>query len=361
MTNLVVVFLTGLTTGGLSCLAVQGGLLAASVAHQVEQDIQDQGSKAKEKHITQPILLFLSAKLIGYTVLGFLLGLLGSVLQLTPFTRALLQLAIGIFLVGNALRMLDIHPIFRYFAIEPPRSLTRYIRKTAKNGTDIITPISLGLLTVFIPCGVTQAMMALAVGTGNPTHGAAIMFAFTLGTSPIFFALAYLATHVSATLEARFTRLAALVVFLLGFLSIQGGLNLIGTPLSLTGPQQTQVAPSQEQPGIFTVPQPGQQSFVPNPVPPGIDASGQVLTIKALNYGYEPTFLQAKAGEPLTLAVVTEGTRSCTRAFIIPSFGIQEILPETGTKTFDIPAQQAGSTLAFTCSMGMYGGQIQFN
>jgi sulfite exporter TauE/SafE len=360
MNDLIVVFITGLTTGGMSCLAVQGGLLAASVAHQVERDIQD--PKAGGKHITQPILLFLAAKLIGYTLLGFLLGLLGSILQLTPSTRAILQLAIGIFLVGNALRMLDIHPIFRYFAIEPPKSLTRYIRKTAKNGADIITPISLGLLTVFIPCGVTQAMMALAMGTGNPTHGAALMFAFTLGTSPVFFGLAYLATHFSATLEARFTRLAALVIFLLGFLSIEGGLNLLGTPFSLTSPQQTQVAPvPQEQPGIFTVPPPGQQSFAPKPVAPDIDASGQVLTIHALNYGYEPTFLEAEAGEPLTLALVTEGTRSCTRAFVIPSFNVQEILPETGTKTFDIPAQQAGTTLAFTCSMGMYGGQILFN
>jgi hypothetical protein len=40
MANLAVVFLTGLTTGGLSCLAVQGGLLASSVAHQAEKDAQ---------------------------------------------------------------------------------------------------------------------------------------------------------------------------------------------------------------------------------------------------------------------------------------------------------------------------------
>src|SRR5258706_11722864 len=36
--QLVVAFITGITTGGLSCLAVQGGLLASSLAHQVELD-----------------------------------------------------------------------------------------------------------------------------------------------------------------------------------------------------------------------------------------------------------------------------------------------------------------------------------
>ena len=62
-------------------------------------------------------------------------------------------------MIGNALRMFNVHPIFRYFSVEPPKFITRYIRRTAK-GTDTATPLFLGALTVFIPCGVTQAMMA---------------------------------------------------------------------------------------------------------------------------------------------------------------------------------------------------------
>jgi len=34
--NLWIIFLTGLTTGGLSCLAVQGGLLTSIIANQKE-------------------------------------------------------------------------------------------------------------------------------------------------------------------------------------------------------------------------------------------------------------------------------------------------------------------------------------
>src|SRR5713226_720088 len=37
--NIGLAFVTGLTTGGLSCLAVQAGLLAASVAQQAETDV----------------------------------------------------------------------------------------------------------------------------------------------------------------------------------------------------------------------------------------------------------------------------------------------------------------------------------
>ena len=48
--QIIIAFITGLTTGGLSCLAVQGGLLASSLAHQIEQDYAAQTtSKKKEK------------------------------------------------------------------------------------------------------------------------------------------------------------------------------------------------------------------------------------------------------------------------------------------------------------------------
>ena len=150
--QLVVAFITGITTGGLSCLAVQGGLLASSLAHQIEQDYVEQSSHHKGKASVRsnsafPILLFLISKLVAYTLLGALLGWLGSYLTLSPMTRAMLMMAIGIFMIGNALRMFNVHPIFRYFSVEPPKFITRYIRRTAK-GTDTFTPLFLGALTV---------------------------------------------------------------------------------------------------------------------------------------------------------------------------------------------------------------------
>ena len=123
---------------------------------------------ATAQHRTaRPIVLFLVAKVVAYTVLGFLLGLLGSVFQLTPTMRVALQVGIGIFMVGNALRMLNVHPIFRYFVLEPPRFITRYIRRKSKGDVSDATPLFLGAMTVFIPCGVTQAMMAVAMASAT--------------------------------------------------------------------------------------------------------------------------------------------------------------------------------------------------
>src|SRR5512136_1566497 len=249
MNQLFVAFITGLTTGGLSCLAVQGGLLASSLENQLEQQFDQQieqeiaarrahrSGKKRERilahpRLALPILFFLVAKLAAYTILGFLLGALGSVLQFNAFTRAILLIAIGIFMVGNALRMFNVHPIFRYFAIEPPKFITRYIRRKARNGENFFAPLFLGALTVFIPCGVTQAMMAVAVGTGSALQGAILMFAFILGTSPVFFTVAYLTMRLGAKLEKAFMRFVAIVVLILGLVSVNNGLNLAGSPLS---------------------------------------------------------------------------------------------------------------------------------
>ncbi|MDQ5970450.1 MAG: uncharacterized protein QG603_227, partial [Patescibacteria group bacterium] len=70
--NLLTIFLTGLLTGGLTCLAVQGGLLATAIAQRKEGV---DGAKANK---LLPIISFLLAKLIAYTIFGFLLGWLGS-------------------------------------------------------------------------------------------------------------------------------------------------------------------------------------------------------------------------------------------------------------------------------------------
>ncbi len=354
MSQLLVAFVTGITTGGLSCLAVQGGLLASSLAHQIEQDYVEHTTHHKKSKQAQsvrtnsalPISLFLVSKLVAYTLLGALLGWVGSFLTLSPTTRAVLMIAIGIFMVGNALRMFNIHPIFRYFSIEPPKFITRYIRRTAK-GTDTATPIFLGLLTVFIPCGVTQAMMATALGTGSALMGAALMFAFTLGTSPVFFLVAYLATELGAKLEKFFMRFVAIVVLILGFVTFDSGLNLIGSPFSLQNMTRNWFTPQAAANASADVPQP-------------VTAAEGEIVLNVGNNGYSPAILKAPAGKDLTLSLITNKTYSCARDFVIPDLNYYELLPDTGTVQVNIPAQEAGSTLFFTCSMGMYTGQIVF-
>jgi len=351
--QLIVAFITGITTGGLSCLAVQGGLLASSLAHQIEEDYIEQSAHTRKRQIAPPIrpnsalpiFLFLIAKLAAYTLLGALLGWLGSYLTLSPMTRALLMISIGIFMVGNALRMLKVHPSFRYFSIEPPKFITRYIRRTAK-GTDTATPLFLGALTVFIPCGITQAMMATALGTGSAVMGAALMFAFILGTSPVFFIVAYLTTELGSRLEKFFMRFVAVVLLILGIVTLNGGLNILGSPYSFQNLTRNLLPAAGSSATAAAAPQ---TSF----------RDGE-LVLYVKSSGYFPQSLRAPANTDFVLNLVTNQTYSCARDFVIPALDFYQLLPDTGTVQVNIPAQKAGSTLFFTCSMGMYTGQIIF-
>lgn len=371
MNQILIAFITGLTTGGLSCLAVQGGLLAGSLANQIEQDlvnapVRKGGKSAPSTNTALPILLFLAAKLAVYTVLGALLGLLGSFLTFNPFTRAVLLFAIGIFMVGNALRMLNVHPIFRYFAVEPPKFITRAIRRSAK-GTDWATPLFLGALTVFIPCGVTQAMMAAAIGTGSMATGAALMAAFTLGTSPVFFAVAYFAAQLGKRLEGLFMRFVAVVVLVLGLMTIESGLNLIGSPVSFAALTRGMFAQAQPAPAVEAVPveqpAPADPAAPAQPAPAATEAPVQAaesLVLAVKNDGYFPNQLNARANAPISLNLVTQDTRSCARDFVIPALKFYQLLPSTGSVPVEIPPQPAGTVMRFTCSMGMYTGEILF-
>lgn len=337
--DLIVAFITGLTTGGLGCLAVQGGLLTSTLAHQIEQDLQAHngaGSTHKFKpHIAQPILFFLLAKLIAYTILGYLLGAVGSVLQLTPFMQAILYFAIGIFMIGNGLRMFNVHPIFRYFVIEPPSALTRYIRRKSKNGTSFFTPLLLGTLTIFLPCGVTQAMMATALGTGSPVQGAILMFSFILGTSPLFFSVAYFATRLGSAIEKYFTRIVAVTMLIMGLVQIDTGLNLSGASFSISRTVsilQAYALPAQ---------------------------TGRSIEVN--EFGYFPQILHLPANQELTIEWVTRNTQSCARSVVVPDLEYQKILPVTGRTEFNIPPQEKGAIIRYTCSMGMYPSQFVFD
>jgi sulfite exporter TauE/SafE len=336
--NLIAIFLTGLLTGGLTCMAVQGGLLMATLAQTEEEKLK---LKAKGGNAL-PILSFLIAKLIAYTILGLLLGLLGSFFKLSGPVSVILLFAVSIFMIGTALNILNVHPIFRYFVIQPPRFLTRLVRKQSKS-QNLFAPAILGAFTIFIPCGTTQAMMALAIASGSPFLGAAILFAFVLGTTPVFFVLGYFATKLGDIFEQKFMRIAAFAIIILAIFNINNAIALSGVNLGLGSLGKgvwCTVAVCDNRVDTLT------QEINNNPT----------ITIKAL--GYSPNSFAVKAGAKVTLKLVNTDGSSCVQAFTIPSLGIQKVIPPGSTDKIVFNAPNAPTQIPFMCSMGMYRGVI---
>lgn len=323
MGNIWLAFITGLTTGGISCFAVQGGLLASSLT--------DNANKRKT------IALFLTAKIIAHTALGILLGFLGSGLNISPKFQGWLQLVIGIYLLATAARFLNLHPIFRYLVIQPPKQILTLLKNRAQ-AKSFFTPVVLGLLTIFIPCGVTQAMMLLAMGTGSPIWGAIIMSAFILGTSPVFFLIGLAAAELFR--KKAFVYLAAGFIAVLGISAINSGQLLRGSVHTLQNYRKVLVEKRNA-------------SRTPAKIKNGV----QQATINVYNNGYVSDADTLKINVPVKLTLITRSTKSCARAFTIPKFNIFKILPADGQETLEFTPTEAG-ILTYTCSMGMYSGSF---
>lgn len=347
--NLWIIFLTGLTVGGLTCLAVQGGLLASVIAAKEEEELA-QGVNRKSTIL--PTLAFLSTKLIAYIILGFILGAFGGAIGISQNTQIVMQLIAGLYMVAVALNLLNVHPIFRYTVIQPPRFLTRIVRGQSKS-KDLFAPGFLGAMTVFIPCGTTLAMMALAVSSADAFLGAAILGVFVLGTMPLFFGVGWLTSVLGDNFRGRFLKIAALAVLYLGVMSVNGSLTAAGSPLTLQSmwesvPIEINLAGNEE--GSTT-------AQAANPSIKTVDGV-QVADITVFPNGYSPNSVQVKAGTPVRLNLTPSGGLGCTAAFRIPKLGITKTLTQGQTTPVDFTVQSPGK-YTWTCSMGMFSGVLE--
>jgi sulfite exporter TauE/SafE len=393
--NLGAVLLTGLFAGGVSCAAVQGGLLTGLVTRQRDRPQAGRtrgkpaggrpavagtpparanaaraglpkGGQSKAGRWTArtveppkpwhqrawaglraaratladditPVGAFLGGKLASHTLLGALLGLIGGAVQLAPTIRAWTQLAAGALVIAFGLAQLGVGP-FKRFTVEPPAAWARFVRGRSRSQA-AFAPAVLGFVTLLLPCGITLSMEALALTTGSAWQGAAVMAVFVLGTSPLFAALGYAARKAATAWRGRLATLTGLVVLTMGVYTLSGGLTLIDSPLAATNLAQT----------LGFSAGPADASTVT------LIGSRQQAVITARPGSYSPGNIAVTAGVPTTLVMHSVDNDGCTRALVIS--GTQYVLPENGDTRIDLGALQPG-TLHYRCGMGMYSGQL---
>lgn len=338
--DLGVIFITGLTVGGLTCLAVQGGLLASVIAAKEESEV---ARKINTRNVLFPTLAFLTAKLIAYTLLGFLLGAFGSLIGISQSVQIAMQFLAGVYMIFVALNLLNIHPIFRYALIQPPRFLAKLVRNQSKS-KDLFAPLLLGAMTIFIPCGTTLAMEALAISSGSAVKGAAVLFTFILGTSPLFLGLGTLTSFLGDNFRTKFLKLAAVAVLYLGITSINGSLVAAGSPLTLQSLAQN---------FPITI-NSNSQTISETTETPTIS---QTININITSRGYSPNQFTVKQGQPVQLNLTSKDAYSCASAFRIPSLKIAKNLQPNEKAEIKFTPENKGK-ITFTCSMGMYSGVI---
>lgn len=380
------VFVSGLVAGGASCAAVQGGLLTGLLARRAvtaggpppapargrrgqARPAATAGSGRQRaapaargvfRDDAAPVGAFLAGKLASHAVLGLLLGAVGEAVQLGFRTRAVTQAAAGVVMLLLAFHLLGVRGL-AFVVPQPPAALGRLVRRSARSEA-IAAPAVLGVLTVLIPCGVTLGVMFLAVASGSPAAGMLIMSVFVLGTFPLFAALGYAAARWAAAFGGLAARATAVVVLAVGVYTLDGALTLGGAPVNARALAGALSGSAAAEPGSATqagTPRPADPYAEPGVSTPGQSqaaAGAQRFDIEVLDADYV-TPRAVQAGRSTTVTLVTDGTRGCTRGFVVPSLGIEVLLPETGRTDVDLGVLEPGR-LDFTCSMGMFGGSV---
>lgn len=352
--NLTAVLLTGLFAGGVTCAAVQGGLLAGLITRQRGAVVVAAGSRgpgdgpapasptagSRERlgDDLLPVGSFLAGKLVSHTVLGALLGALGGAIQLSVTVSAVLQLIAGTVVVLFGLAQLRV-PGLRRIVVEPPASFSRVVLRSARSQA-AFAPGLLGLASILIPCGVTLSVETLALTSGSAAGGAATMAVFVIGTVPLFAVLGYVARKAATAWRGRLAVVTGIVVVALGLLTVNGGLELGGSPLAASRIAAAVSTPDPAGGGAATVTE-----------------GHQTVAITATSGGYTPQATRARAGLPTTLVIRSEQAQGCVRSFTIATLGVQQNLPAGGETRIELGPLPPG-TIAYACSMGMYTGTI---
>lgn len=155
--SLIVFFILGLVAGISTCGALMSGIILSYPGKTIQ---------------------ILIGRLVGYTILGAVLGMVGQGLAIGGLTNVLVVL-ISILMTILGLQMLGFEWA-KKINLNLPKSISKRVM-------DKKTPWILGLLTVLLPCGFTLLTESVAVMSGNWVSGTLIMASFVAGSSiPLF-------------------------------------------------------------------------------------------------------------------------------------------------------------------------------
>jgi sulfite exporter TauE/SafE len=194
-TTLLAVFLAGLVGGG-HCAGMCGGIVGALSA--------GAGSRL-------PLhLAYNAGRIASYTLAGAIAGALGGMvlyydvlpLQLALYVLAnLMLILLGLYLAGWSSLVTRLEAA--------GRRLWRHISPLTTRFLPVDTApraFTVGTLWGWLPCGLTYSVLAIALVSGGAANGAALMFAFGLGTLPNLLLAGWLLRRARSWFQGRMVR-----------------------------------------------------------------------------------------------------------------------------------------------------------
>ncbi len=213
-------FTTGLLGSG-HCIGMCGGIVAAL-------SISAEGQRGG--------LLFHILYNIGrtatYTVIGVLVGLLGSAIAYTDaFSTATKIILLGsdLFIIVLGLGTAGLFKHLNVMKLDfpgPTKKISVAVAGLRKLPAGI-SALPLGLIMGFLPCGFLYAMAITAAQSASMEKGAIIMMMFGLGTAPSLFLFGSAAQWLGTRARTWMLRSAGLMVALMGGYNLYRHLGML--------------------------------------------------------------------------------------------------------------------------------------
>lgn len=363
-------FVTGILTS-VHCLAMCGGINASqSLMHLAKIDGENKatgegksnlidGKKNLKRtlEIFTASLLYNLSRVLSYSLVGMVLGTLGFFLSSVsgenpsvPLNlQGILKIIAGFFMLLAGLSLLDFFPFLRKFSPRlPPFLSDRIALFQAKNAT----PIIVGLLNGFMPCGPLQAMTLVALASSHPVKGGISMLAFGLGTLPLMLGLGSVLSILGKKYRRLVMKAGSILVIVMALSMLSQGFALGGWLSSGSGGQSLISSTSSQSSEKSLQPEKkGGQSDI-------IMKDGKQLVKSTLN-SYRYPVITVKKGIPVHWEIEAgeKELNGCNYKMIFPDFGFAYELGY-GSNVIEFMPEKTGN-FQYTCWMGMIRGVIK--
>ena len=329
------IFVVGLLTS-LHCIAMCGGIVLSQGIKRRETEGSDAlspvglSAAAGLKERVLPSLLYNGGRAVSYTIIGGVVGALGSLFSLSTTLKGVMPVIAGAFMLFLGVRMLGIFPWLSRLKIRFPGLGGSKLSSAAKGRG----PFVVGLLNGLMPCGPLQTMQVYALGTGSFLAGALSMFLFSLGTVPLLLGFGAISAFLSAKFNRRMLKASGVLVMALGLVMFTRGMGLFGV-------------------AIPTLPR-GSNSSV---AVAKLVGDHQEVRTTVDSGDYHPFIVQKGIPVRWTVSAKAEDLNGCNNPLTVPQYGIRKMLVP-GDNLIEFTPDKDG-TIAYTCWMGMISSSIR--
>jgi sulfite exporter TauE/SafE len=240
ISSLVLAFVTGLISSFGHCLGMCGGIVIIYSARQPVLIAADGKTPSILTRIGTLMPLH-AGRIMTYTFLGALIGLVGSLLaQVGGMVglQGIFSILVGIAMIAIALSLMGVFPPIEVALSSITGGASPMKRMRGLFGKrSLAASLGLGILWGFLPCGLVFAMLVVASQTQTMWGGALTMLTFGLGTVPTLLGFGLAANLISPQLRGRLRYFAAGLILLFAVQTILRGLAVMNViPSLIIGP-----------------------------------------------------------------------------------------------------------------------------